>query len=107
MGTDITDTQKSVISCTLCVKSAVNQSFIHEMQKKLTGGTLRGGVLTSLRGRLIAGTIVGTLAIYVAAAVIVYGAIRESLLSEFDKGLQIRANVLMGLTEQHERGGDD
>jgi len=61
-------------------------------------------MLNSIRFRLLAGTILGTLVVYVASAAVLYGAIRQSLLSEFDGGLLTKANVLSGLTEQTDRG---
>jgi len=60
-------------------------------------------MLTSLRARLIVGTILGTLAVYVAAAVVLYGAIRRSMLGEFDAALQTKAQTLIGLTEEGRR----
>jgi signal transduction histidine kinase len=61
-------------------------------------------VLNSLRARLMAGTILGTLLVYLAAAAVLYSAIRASLLSEFDAALEAKARALMSLTEQTERG---
>jgi signal transduction histidine kinase len=61
-------------------------------------------MLSSLKARLIAGTVVGTLLIYAAAAIVMYGSIRQSLLAEFDAGLETKAVTLVGLTEQRERG---
>jgi two-component system, OmpR family, heavy metal sensor histidine kinase CusS len=61
-------------------------------------------MLTSLRSRLIVGTVLGTLAVYVAADVVIYGAIRQSLLSEFDSALQTKLQTLVGLTEQQQGG---
>jgi heavy metal sensor kinase len=59
---------------------------------------------TSLRNRLILGALIATLAVYIAAAALLYGAIRASLLGEFDAGLKTRAQALIGITELRERG---
>ncbi|MGA2231097.1 MAG: ATP-binding protein [Tepidisphaeraceae bacterium] len=61
-------------------------------------------MLNSLRARLMAGTIIGTLLVYLAAATVLYSAIRASLLSEFDAALEAKAQAIMSLTEQTERG---
>ena len=60
-------------------------------------------MMRSLRWRLIAGTTLVSLAVYAAAAVVLYGAIRESLLGEFDRTVIGKARVLATSTEEKKK----
>ncbi len=60
--------------------------------------------MKSLRGRLIVGTICATLAIFAAAAIVLYIAIRHSLIAEFDRALLVQAQAISALAEMDRRG---
>jgi two-component system, OmpR family, heavy metal sensor histidine kinase CusS len=61
-------------------------------------------MMRSLRGRLLLGTVLATMAVFVVAAGILYGALRSTLVAEFDNGLAAKAQSLANLTEQDKRG---
>jgi two-component system, OmpR family, heavy metal sensor histidine kinase CusS len=61
-------------------------------------------MLSSLRGRLISGTVVATLLIHVVAATLLYWAIRQSLVGEFDRALEARAQDLISITTLRREG---
>ena len=60
--------------------------------------------MTSLRRRLLVGTVLATVAIYLVAAAVLYVSIRRSLVAEFDATLEAKARALVAQTEQGEKG---
>jgi len=58
----------------------------------------------SLRLRLLVGSLAATLAVFVVAAVVLYGTLRNALLTEYDAALDTKAHALVSVMEQNDYG---